>query len=533
MNALEPLDHPFANSSPPSSPDLISAELMRRWGTALAVGVVGLSAGLLTIRLAGPDGSALSWLTVLVAAIAGLLLLLRHFEVSVALFLGVCWIAVGTPAIAQGGSGGGSQRLMLSQIGLLALLGLWSLKLLFRQRIDLYRAPVNVPILLYLGVSIWSTLNSLLFPNMVIAEDGPKQYVQVNLLEMAIRVLGLGGLLMIGNTLQGRLLRFAAVMVLLPGLLTFTGLLKFLPTSAFLAFPQILAMAVCAAVALSGWGTVWMRRLAGMVAVAIFGWYFLKGTEWVSGWLGAGIALALITYQAQRKLFWAGFVVVCALIVVNFSYFYEKIYTDNFYRGGKMTATANIEGAGAFENDRSRMLRGATLYARHFPLGIGLGNYRSYNRYFGRPDVWNTTTFTSAHGTYTQTLSETGWPGLITFLLLLCASGRMLLRFYKAMPEGTWQRTYFLGAWGGVVGVFVTSFNGDYLFPTYHNGGMTSFGACAYTWFMIGIGIAIARDQGLSWDELAGRKKPEDVTIAPIYGHGPFASLPSTAQGEG
>jgi O-antigen ligase len=226
--------------------------------------------------------------------------------------------------------------------------------------------------------------------------------------------------------------------------------------------------------------------------------------------------LAVLTFTAQRKLFWAGVAVVAFVVGANFGYFYQKVYKDNFYGSGPTLDISRQGQMGTFENDRMRMLRASVRYASEFPLGIGLGNYRSYNKYFGRVNVWNTTTFTSAHGTYAQTLSETGWLGLICFLLLLYASARALRGYYRALPPG-WEKTYLLGAYCGVIGVFCASFNGDYLFPTYHNGGIATFGACIYTWFMIGFGVAIARNAGLNWNQIIGRAAPEERPVAPIY----------------
>jgi hypothetical protein len=530
MSSIEPFLNGGGHTPPayhaPHAPDLVSQDLQRRAILITLATLVGVASGVVSLLLAGPEG-ALQWLGFLVVAAAVLILLSRHFEAGIVAFLGVGWIAIGTPTLAQGGSGGGAQALKISQAGLLVLLGFWALRIFFRQRADLYRAPVNKAILVYLVVCIWSTLNGILFPNEFVLANGPKQYVQVNILEILIRILALGGLIMIANTLRGRTLKAAAVMVVVPGVLTFTGLLSFLPKSLYLAFPQILAMAVLAAVALTGqsWTKPWVRVVCGVLSAAILGFYFIKGAEWVSGWLGALIAIGLICFNAKRKLFWAGVAVVAVIVMCNIPYFYNKIYKSNFYGAGPTTDRLRVGHTGTFTNDRTRMWEAAVRYANNFPLGIGLGNYRSYNKYFGRIDVWNTTTFTSAHGTYSQALSETGWLGLFAILWLVFTCGRMLRRYYLHLPPG-WGKTFVLGAYGGAVGVFCASFNGDYLFPTYHNGGMGSFGACVYTWLLTGIAVAVAREYELDWATVSERE-PDRVVVAPIYRHGPHAALPA------
>jgi hypothetical protein len=183
--------------------------------------------------------------------------------------------------------------------------------------------------------------------------------------------------------------------------------------------------------------------------------------------------------------------VIACYVVVRADYFHRMVYLDNF-NAGRNTNLSN------FENDRLRMLRAGVKYASHFPLGIGPGNYRSYNIYYGRADVWNTTKFSSAHGTYAQTLSETGWPGLLTLLFFMAVTVRMLHGYWRVLPPGA-AKSYMLGALGATSGIFVAAFNGDYIFPAYHNGGLSTFGATVYTFLLIGVAIAIAKEQNIIW----------------------------------
>jgi hypothetical protein len=129
--------------------------------------------------------------------------------------------------------------------------------------------------------------------------------------------------------------------------------------------------------------------------------------------------------------------------------------------------------------------------------------------------VWNTTQFSSAHGTYAQTLSETGWPGLITLLLFMAVTIRMLFGYWRVLPPGV-TKTYLLGALGATCGIFVAAFNGDYIFPAYHNGGLGSFGATVYTFLLIGVAMAIAKEQSIVWTKHGscnrGRARPRAGT---------------------
>lgn len=490
------------------SHDPVSEEMQHRAVLAVLTALFGLISGVFVLLAGGQEGS-LAWVTVATLAAAGLFLVFRKFELSMVLFMAVAWIAIGTPSLARGGSGVG-KNIMLSQAGLVALLTVWLMRLLASQRFRLYRMPLNLPILIFLAVCVWSTINGILLPDArAMAFSPEKQFLQVNILELAIRFLALGAVLMIGNTLSGKMLRAAACMVALPGILTFTGLLPFIPASLYLAFPQIIAMSILAALVLTNQGPLWGRIGAGVVAVSIFGVYFLRGTVWLSGWMGALVSLAVMLFLVRRRVFWMGVAALMVGVLLNWGYFYQQIWVENFE---------------TVSSDRFKMLYAAFLYAANFPLGIGLGNYRTYNSYYGRPDVWNTTGYSSAHGTYAQALSETGWPGLIALLFLLGSAVYLLWRTYHRLEPG-WQKSYVLATLGSFIGICFASFAGDYLFPAYHNGGMGSFGACVYLFLMLGVVVAIARENGLTW--YGEERVPEPVSeekdaaaplvIAPVY----------------
>lgn len=491
---------PYA--TPRSSPDTPTTEALQRRAALVALVVLsGLALGVFGLLVSGGTDNT-GWLAVTIVFLTGLVLLYKKFEIGLLLFVSVCWIAIGTPNVATGGSGFGRQ-LLLSQVGLVVLLLLWATRRFVRREWKLYSTPINVPIGLFLLVCFWSTLNSFLFRDPNVQIYSTKQFFQVNVIDMGIRVLSLGALLMIGNTLQGRELRWTALALLVPGVLTFTKLLPFVPASPYLAFPQLITMAILSAFVLTKQGKLWLRVLCGLIAVGIFSFYVISATEWASGWISALTALAVIVFVASRRLFWVGCVVFAIAVLLNADYLYQKIYQ------------ANLESA-SFE--RFDLLRASFLYAAHFPLGIGLGNYRSYNAYYG--ELWGTTTYTSAHGMYAQTLTETGWPGLFCLLLLLAAVTRMLYRYYKALPEG-FLRSYTLGALGAFVGICLSSFIGDYLFPAYHNDGVATFGSTVYTFFMIGVVIAMAREQGIAWQQ--AREEIRTQAPAPIYNRGPYA----------
>lgn len=517
--------------------DLISQgaeQKLKLLGGAL---VIGVALGLGGVLASGAGTKGLIWLAIVVLGAVGVITVANYLEVGLTLFLALCWFLFKTPGLAQGQSGGGEQGLAPSQIGLVVLLTAWGVRRLFRPEGKLFRTPITAPIFAYLFICAWSTIHSLLFPDSNI-ERGliTATPVAVNLLENILRILALGGLLLTANivTVQGK--AKIAAMFLVAGVLLFlfslqtksnnmdhpVGLARFVPGQGYGAFPQMLTVGALAALGLSGIGKRWQQYTALGIALLLFGWAFIRNAEWVSGWLAGGLTLAIVIFNANRRLFWIGTGVVAAIVLLNFGYFWDKFYKMNFYAGGHMNwGLVSLRGQeiGALENDRSRMLRAAFQYADSFPLGVGLGNYKNYNHHYGSPSVWNSTTFTSAHGTYAQTLSELGWLGFLALLWLQAATLRTLYRFWRALPEGTWERAWLLATYAGCWGVFVSAFLGDYIFPSYHNGAMASFGGTVYVWLFAGFGIALVRLKGLTWERATGkvrRPRPQPRWVRPI-----------------
>ncbi|WP_394794386.1 O-antigen ligase family protein [Armatimonas sp.] len=520
--------------------DLISSSAEQRLKLLGSAAVIGAVLGLGGVLAAGAGLKGMIWLAIVVLGLVAVVTVANYLEAGIMVFLALCWFLFKTPGLAQGQSGGGEQGLALSQLGLVFLLAAWALRRLFGREGRLYKSPINAPILAYLFVCVWSTLHSQLFPDSTI-ERGLiiATPMAVNLMEVVLRVLALGGLLLIANTVTRKNQSRLAAMFPIAGVLLFLfslqgrpnnlehphGLALFVPGQGYGAFPQMLAVGALVALALAGIGKRWQQGAMVGIALAIFGWAFIRNAEWVSGWLAGGLTLAIVVYNTNRRLFWIGVGIIALIVLVKFEYFWDKFYKMNFYAGGHMNwglATLRGEQIGALENDRSRMLRAAFQYADAFPLGVGLGNYKNYNLHYGSPAVWNSTTFTSAHGTYAQTLSELGWLGLLSQLWLQVATLVALYRYWRALPAGTWEKPWLLATYAGCWGIFVSAFLGDYIFPSYHNGGMGSFGGTVYVWLFAGLGIGIARLHGLNWDRLTGkvtdRPRPQPRWVRPLEG---------------
>jgi hypothetical protein len=187
----------------------------------------------------------------------------------------------------------------------------------------------------------------------------------------------------------------------------------------------------------------------------------------------------------NKKLFVVCLIIVGIAVMAFQPFFKEKVI---------------VESAKAGDYSRFALMRGAWKYATTFPLGVGPGNYRSYNGfYYG--EKWGTTAYTSAHGTYSQHLAEMGIPGLLLFLAMPVCGACWLLKNYKRMQNG-FPRTFVLATVGQLTGICAAAVVGDYIIPTYHNGGLITFSSTIYSWLIWGIAVALVRIEGRQTDGL-------------------------------
>lgn len=419
------------------------------------------------------------YVVITVAAAALAIVVAWKFEAALMLYALVAFVPWGeTPHLAVGGSGLG-KGLYVSEIMLGFLLAIWLGKYLLgalpRDRI---RTGFHIPIILYLAYSVLNVVHSFLFWDAHVSKL--HQHPSVNIIEIGLRFLSAGAFLMLATSVGSpRWLRWTTLFVMIPGLYNLANALmgNLLPISApWWPLVALLPVCYCWAVALDREQARW-KRLGGaaVVGAAIFV-IGIQSIAWVSGWLGLLVSLAVVTFLRNRRLFVAAALLGCVVALTGWTFFHENVVTESQASG---------------DYDRFDLLRGAWKYASTFPLGVGLGNYRSYNS-FHYGEKWGTTTYTSAHGTYAQHLSEMGLPGLaLLAAVLVCGLGWMAARCREARNART--KTYLLASVGQMAGIGCAAFFGDYILPSYHNGGLVTFSATVYSWIIWGLAAAHVR----------------------------------------
>ncbi len=420
-----------------------------------------------------------------IAAAALAIIIVWQFDATLMLYCLVAFIPFGeTPDLAVGGSGAG-KGVFVSEIMLGSLLVVWFGKYMLRALpYPRIRSGFHVPIAFYLAYAVLNVVNSFLFWDSTI--DKSSQSAWVNIAELAIHFLSAGAFVMLATSVtSGKWLKAISIAIIAAGVYNTVNALAGRPLP--LAAPwwpllAILPLAYCWVVVLDQERSALWRVLAGLGVAAIFCAAFFRNIGWISGWIGLVPAMAVISYVRNRKVFIALVIGVPVLIFGGKSFLHEKV-------------VHKVEISG--DLDRLSLLQGGWKYATTFPLGVGLGNYRSYNYHYGQK--WGTTTYSSAHNTYAQHLSEMGIPGTILFLAILIGGFTWMMKTYPKMHPG-FSKTFMLAAIGQMAGISVAAAVGDYIIPTYHNGGLTTFSTTIYSWLIWGLAVAHARIDGMRTD---------------------------------
>lgn len=407
------------------------------------------------------------------------ILIAWKFEAALILYVIIAFIPWGkTPDLAVGGSGVG-KGVYVSEIMLSFLLLIWFCRYLMnvlpKRRI---KAGFYIPLVFYLAYCLVNVINSFIFWDPHV--NRIYQHPSVNVIELGLRILSAGGLVMIATSVSSsKWLKYISIAMMIPGIYNLLNALcgSPIPLSApWWPLVALLPIGYCGAVAFQKQARPLSRILALIILLIAIFVIFYRSVSWVSGWLGLFACVATVAFFSGRRIFALVLLIAVIASVIAWPFIQTNIITSSEEEG---------------DYDRFALMQGAMKYATNFPLGVGLGNYRTYNSfYYG--EKWETTGYTSAHGTYAQLLAETGVPGLLLFIWLLSSGFSWMSKHYKMVKDQS-TRNYLLAALGQMVGISLAAIIGDYIIPTYHNGGLTTFSATIYSWLIWGLAIAHIR----------------------------------------
>jgi hypothetical protein len=211
--------------------------------------------------------------------------------------------------------------------------------------------------------------------------------------------------------------------------------------------------------------------LIGIVLLTLYVAVY-QGYDWKSGWFPPLISLAVIIGSRYRKL------VLLAVPVgaMTSLYLVSKLISSDSYSWGTRVDAWRI----ILEISRVSPI-----------LGMGYANYYWYTPLF--PIRGWRVSFNS-HSQYIDLIAQTGYIGLICFLWLFFAVGRLSWSLANKLQNG-FARGYSYGVFAGIIGSLVAAFLVDWVLPFVYNIGLTGFRASILPWLFMGGVIAIEQMQ--------------------------------------
>jgi hypothetical protein len=210
------------------------------------------------------------------------------------------------------------------------------------------------------------------------------------------------------------------------------------------------------------------RFLASVISITglAFGW--LRGKEWIAGWLPAVIAVGVMIWMKNWK---QGFVIalITALVLIpNFQGLYSQVNT-----GSQQWST------------ESRFMTWPIMFelVKIDPIfGIGMANSYHYTSLYpinGYYVVFN------SHNNFWDLAVQTGMIGLGLFLWLSFEIFRLGLKVRKQAQDG-FSFAYANTAIGLLVGCLVAGMMADWFLPFLYNIGFPGFRTSVLVWLFLG-----------------------------------------------
>jgi O-antigen ligase len=91
----------------------------------------------------------------------------------------------------------------------------------------------------------------------------------------------------------------------------------------------------------------------------------------------------------------------------------------------------------------------------------------------------------NSHSQYVDLIAQTGYLGLLSFLWVFFAFGRLSWKISKQLTDG-FERAYAHGVLAGIIATIVAAFLGDWVLPFVYNVGLSGFRASILPWIFMG-----------------------------------------------
>jgi hypothetical protein len=216
-----------------------------------------------------------------------------------------------------------------------------------------------------------------------------------------------------------------------------------------------------------------MILITFILASLYIGWF--QAREWVSGWLPPLVAIMVIIFLRNWRVGLVLALVGILIIAFNFSTLNTEVMTSS--------QQYSIE-------SRSWTLPILFQLIKYDPIfGLGPANYYHYTPLYSINGYY--VEFNS-HNNYVDIVAQIGLVGLVLFAWLVIEISYLAWRLRKRVQDN-FSLGYIHACLGGLAGMVVSGFMGDWFLPFLYNIGIPGFRVSVFAWLFLGGLVALER----------------------------------------
>lgn len=431
--------------------------------------LAGLMVGLLGIGFVAPRvSSELVFIAVVAPPIA--LLALNQLEYGVlAIIFAAAFVRFSLPT-------GTASRIVASLLTTLIFILLWLAGMLVRdKKLHLKPSSTNIPLLAFILTTVISYVWSNAFRDPLVVVWPSWPFVQLG--GLAVMILLPGAFLFTVNSIsEARWLKLLCWLMVVIGILAlaahYLGVdANFLNTEGLFS---LCFVSLSYAQALFNKDLpLWLRvSLLGLVGAWVY-IYFVRQVTWLSGWLPALVAIAMISFLKSKRLFLALVLLMATYVGLNQDYYTGTVLADESEESGHTRLAA-------WEHNWR-------VTSKHLLFGTGPVGYAAYYMSYFPSEAMAT------HSNYIDILSQTGVVGLFFCLWFFGALGWTGYRLHlRLRGQADFSEGLAIGMLAGWLGSMVAMGLGDWLFPFVYTQTIEGFDYAVYTWVLLGGMVALS-----------------------------------------
>ncbi|HEX2906573.1 MAG TPA: O-antigen ligase family protein [Phototrophicaceae bacterium] len=450
--------------------------LERHYNRILRIGLVTICLGLTLVstllfretRLVGTD--ALKGMLPILLMVGITIFVVFYYHLPSAILL----VPIVSTVLAEGIGTGTGTKITFTFLLLYLLVFIWLYKMLVVERkLKVRPAPANVPILIFMGVVVFSLIWSSLYVEYAVSFLFQDKFFP-RLMTMMVLLISPATYFLFANNIQSvRQLRFITWWFIAIGsiFITFRLTTSRLPSplNDRGQFPTWI-------VALAAGQLLFNRKLHPVIRIGLLfpiaGWAYYQlglGISWLSGWLPLVASLIVISFFYSRRVF----AVLCVIGLI-FALTNEG-FIDNLI-GAETTESGDTR-----SEAWSRIF---TVYDDHILFGTGPAGYAFYLK-VARSDK------NFSHNNYIDIISQTGVFGITSFFCFWIGVAIVSLKGAFVVWENDFERGLAIALLGANASTFITMFLGDWVTPFPYTQGLGGIDYTIWAWILAGMTIAL------------------------------------------